>query len=161
MKKNSYVIIETLDFKGDIKGGQANNAPDTNGIYVAFACKKKGNLYIPCRVLYIGKAEGEDSIRQRIDDHYNDHDNSDSGKQSYWEKNYCNRDEVVIYSYAECSEHIDDIEAALIRRNQPVANIQGKDHYIGKAWFVFVKCTGQRGCLAQKNSVMRLLRVLK
>lgn len=155
------MVYKVLNFKGGIKGEQAQNAPDTNGIYVAFACEKKGNSYIPHRVLYIGKADGKDSIRQRIDDHYNDRDNSDSGKQSYWEKNYCNRDEVVIYSYVDCSEHIDDIEAALIRRNQPVANIQGKDHYIGKAWFVFVKCTGQSGCLAQKNSVMRLLRVLK
>ncbi len=151
------MVYKVLNFKGGIKGEQANNAPDTNGIYVAFACKKKGKSYIPRIVLYIGKAEGSNSIKQRIDDHYNDCDESNSGKQSYWEEQYCEADEVVIYSYAECSEHIEDIEATLIRRNQPVANVQGKDHYTGKAWLFFVRCTGQKGCLSHINSAMRLL----
>lgn len=147
-----------LHFVGGFKGEQSEETSDKNGIYVAFACKEYEKAYDCIRILYIGKAEGDDSIKKRISDHYNDRDESDSGKQSYWEENYCDKDEVVVYSYAEYETDLYDIEAALIKRNQPSANIIGKDNYIGKAWHVYVKCTGEKGCLADTNRIMRLVR---
>lgn len=151
-------INKELDFQGCIKGEDSDLASDKNGIYVAFACKEYNDVFECNRILYIGKAEGDDTIRKRIDDHYNDRDESDSGKQSYWVSNYCKKDEVVVYTFAECDKHLHDIEAALIRRNQPAANIHGKDRYLGKAWHVYIKCTGQKGCLSDTNRIMRLVR---
>ena len=158
MTEPSLTIHEELDFKGGIKGEQADNASEKNGIYAAFACNEYEDAYDCIRILYIGKAEGNDSIKKRIEDHYNNRDESDSGKQSYWEENYCADGEVVVYSYAECNENLGDIEAALIYRNQPAANIQGKDRYIGKAWYVDIKCTGQKGCLSDTSKIMKLIR---
>ena len=158
MTESFLEINEELIFEGGIKGEQHDDAFDKNGIYVAFACNEYEDAYDCIRILYIGKAEGDDTIKKRISDHYNDRDESDSGKQSFWEKEYCDEGEVVVYSYAECDKHLHDIEAALIRRNQPAANIHGKDHYLGKAWHVYIKCTGQKGCLSDTNRIMRLVR---
>ena len=158
LMETNKTINKELDFQGGIKGDSTDLASEKHGIYVAFACKEYDDVYEYNRVLYIGKAEGDDTIKKRIDDHYNDRDNSDSGKQSYWENNYCEEGEVVVYTFAECEEQLHDIEAALIYKNQPLANIQGKDKYLGNAWHVCIKCTGERGCLSDTNSIMRLVR---
>ena len=158
MRESFLEVNEELDFEGGIKGEQFDEASEKNGIYVAFACKEYEDAYDCIRILYIGKAEGDDTIKKRISDHYHDRDESDSGKQSFWEREYCDEDEVVVYSYAEFDKHLHDIEAALIRRNQPAANVHGKDRYLGKAWHVYIKCTGQKGCLSDTNRIMRLVR---
>jgi excinuclease UvrABC nuclease subunit len=158
MNESFVVIDKELVFEGGIKGEQTDSAPEKNGIYVAFACIELDDAYECNKILYIGKAEGSDTIKKRISDHFNDRDESDSGKQSFWEANYCEEGEVVVYSYAECNDHLQDIEAAMIKRNQPVANIQGKDKYTGKAWHVYIKCTGQKGCIADTTRIMRLVR---
>lgn len=66
MKENK----ETLTFWGAILKGEESFAPDENGIYAAFACiavNKDGKLkWHPERTLYIGKAEGKDTIKKRI-----------------------------------------------------------------------------------------------
>lgn len=157
MEQYKMINVE-LDFQGGIKGENSELAPKKNGIYVVFACKEFNDVFECDRILYIGRAEGDDTIRKRIEDHYNDRDESDSGKQSYWENNYCEEGEVVVYTFAECDDQLHDIEAALIYRNQPLANIQGKDRYLGKAWHTYIKCTGEKGCLSDTNSIMRLVR---
>ena len=103
MEQNQTINVK-LDFQGGIKGENSELASDKNGIYVAFACKEFNDVFECDRILYIGKAESDDTIRKRIEDHYNDRDESDSGKQSYWENNYCEEGEVVVYTFAECSE---------------------------------------------------------
>lgn len=158
LASNRASVIAELEFKGGFKKEQIDVAPNSHGIYVAFACKEADDHFECVRIVYIGKADKSDSIRSRIDDHANDRDTSDSGKQSYWESQYCDENEIIVYCYAEYDENIEDIEATLIRRNQPEANIHGKDRYIGNAPHVYVKCTGQKGLIADINSVMKLLR---
>lgn len=158
LASNRASVIADLEFLGGIKKEQIEFAPQAHGLYVAFACKEFDDYYECARLVYVGKADGSDSIRGRIDDHANDRDASDSGKQSYWESQYCDEDEIIVYCFAEYGENIDDIEAVLIWRNQPEANINGKDHYIGNTTHVYVKCIGERGMLAEVNSVMKLIR---
>ena len=81
-------------------------------------------------MVYIGKAEGKDTIKKRISDHVNDRDEPDSGKQSYWEENYLLDGEVVAYTWAEYEDDLHDIEALLIYKNKPDANIDGKVIYL-------------------------------
>lgn len=147
-----------LHFEGGILGNQSNIAPDMNGIYVAFSCREHEFDFECMRTLYIGKAEGTDTIKKRIRDHFHNRDEAESGKQSYWEENYCGAGEVVVYSYAICEDNLHDIEAVLIHRNQPLANVQNKDCYHGEAWYTHVKCIGQKGCLADSVGIMRLVR---
>lgn len=168
MKPIESYLIETdsavnaeLHFVGGFKGDELDECSSVNGIYVAFACKENDDAYDCLRILYIGKAEGEDTITKRITDHYDGRDDSESGKQSVWKEKYCEEGEVVVYSYAEHEKDLFDIEAALIYRNQPLANIVGKDHYIGKSAYAYVKCTGEKGCLADTTKIMRLKRVYK
>ena len=147
-----------LTFKGAIVKGQENLAPAENGIYVAFACTRSftdGKLtWHPQRTLYIGKAEGTDTIKKRISDHANDRDESDSGKQSYWEKNYMKTGETVVYTYAKHETDLHDIEAALINLNNPKGNIQGSENNMAEADVIDITCTGHKGSL-KKNNVIR------
>ena len=158
LASNQASIVVELEFQGGFKKEQFEIAPQAHGIYVAFACKELEDHFECVRIVYIGKAANSDSIRSRIDDHAKDRDVADSGKQSYWESQYCDEDEVIVYCYSEYDDNLEDIEATLIRRNQPEANVQGKDRYIGHATHVYVKCTGQRGLLAEVNSIMKLIR---
>lgn len=84
MNEGMKEVKTTLDFKGGVTKQNYDKAPAENGIYVAFACTKKGNDFHPRSVVYIGKVEGKDTIKKRISDHVNDRDESDSGKQLYW-----------------------------------------------------------------------------
>ena len=148
-----------LTFKGAIVKGQENLAPTDNGIYAAFACTKSvtgdKTTWHSQRTLYIGKAEGSDTIRKRICDHANDRDESDSGKQSYWENNYMKPGETVVYTYAKHKTDLHDIEAALINLNNPKANIQGSENNVADADVVDVTCTGNRGSLKENNVIRK------
>lgn len=146
-------VKATLHFQAALKKGQENVAPSENGIYVAFACKqtvRNSKLgWQPMRTVYIGKAEGEDTVMKRISDHINDRDEADPGKQSYWEKHYCHLGETIVYSYAKHNTDLHDIEALLIYLNKPEANQQGKDAYLADADVVEVTCVGNRGPLGK------------
>lgn len=148
-------VKATLTFKGAITKGNENVAPPSNGIYAAFACTintVSGKVkWHPERTLYIGKAEGKDTIKKRISDHVNDRDQSDSGKQSYWENNYMKKGETVVYTYAEHEDDLHDIEATLINVNHPDANIVGQDTFVADADVVEVTCEGNKGALLKKN----------
>ena len=145
-----------LTFHGAIVKGQENLAPADNGIYAAFACTMKTDLgtvkWHPERTIYIGKAEGkDDTIKKRISDHVNDRDESDSGKQSYWEKNYLKKGETVVYTYAKHEKDLHDIEAVLINVNHPRANIVGQDNFVADADAIEVTCLGNKGTLKKNN----------
>ena len=148
-------VKATLTFKGAIIKGQENLAPAENGIYAAFACtirSETGSVkWHPERTIYIGKAEGNDTIKKRISDHVNDRDESDSGKQSYWEKNYLKKGETIVYTYAKHEEDLHDIEAILINVNHPRANIVGQDHNVADSDVVEVTCEGNKGTIMRKN----------
>ena len=149
-------IKTTLTFQGAIVKGSEHFAPAENGIYAAFACTRvvdKDNKlsWRPQRTLYVGKAEGTDTIKKRISDHVNDRDESDSGKQSFWEKNYMLQGETVVYTYAKHKEDLHDIEAVLLFLNEIEANIQGTDNYLADADVVDVTCAGNRGTLNALN----------
>ena len=157
--KDNTQVVATLNFEGGFTPEMIDEIPKENGIYAAFACKEYEERYECRRLIYLGKAEGDnDNIHERFGDHIKDRDESDSGKQSFWEKNYLAKDEKIVYSYAMHKDDLADIESALIRRNQPEANIQSKDSYTGKAWHEFVKCQGEKGTISEENSVWKLLR---
>lgn len=148
-------VKATLEFKGAITKGHENYAPSENGIYAAFACTsvvKNGKpSWHPVRTVYIGKAEGTDTIKKRIGDHVNDRDESDSDKQSHWEKHYCKQGETIVYTYAKHKKDLHDIEAALIYLNDPEANIQGAENNVAEADVVDVTCMGNKGKLKGTN----------
>lgn len=142
-----------LLFQGAIKKGEENYAPAENGIYVAFACTFNTSTakWHPERIVYIGKAEGTDTIKKRISDHVNNRDEADSGKQSYWEKNYVKAGETIIYTYATQKSDLHDIEAVLLYLNDVKANINGTGNYLADADVVDVTCEGNRGTLRSSN----------
>lgn len=151
MNEGMKEVKANLDFKGGVTKHNYDKAPAENGIYAAFACTKKGNVFHPRSVVYIGKAEGKDTIKKRISDHVNDRDEADSGKQSYWEENYLFDEEVVAYTWAEYGDDLHDIEALMIYENKPDANIYGKDNYLADADVVDVTCLGKKGKLQKNN----------
>lgn len=151
MNEGMKEVKTTLDFKGGVTKQNYDKAPAENGIYVAFACTKKGNDFHPRSVVYIGKVEGKDTIKKRISDHVNDRDESDSGKQLYWEENYLLDGEVVAYTWAEYEDDLHDIEVLLIYKNKPDANIDGKENYLADADVVDVTCSGKKGKLQKIN----------
>ena len=157
---NGREVEATLTFGPGYTSDQLDELSEKNGIYVAYACEDCGDNYLCKRILYIGKAEGnKDSIKKRISDHINDRDSSDSGKQSVWERDYCDEGEFVVYNFAEYDENLHDIEAVLIAKNDVCANIHNnrRDCTID-AWHVVVYCEGQVGLLQKEVSHWKLLR---
>ncbi len=161
--RNPKDINATLEFSSGYLPEQIDDIPEKSGIYVAYACKDLGDRYLCKRILYIGKAEGpKDSIRGRVSDHVYDRDKSESGKQSFWEKNYCDDGEIVVYSYALYEKNLHDIEAVLIFRNECAANIHNNRTVCNAdAWHVVVSCKGQVGLLHHENIFWKLLRGTK
>ena len=159
MNKTMKEVKAVLSFRGAIVKGKESNAPTENGIYAAFACTSivtnDKQSWHPQRTLYVGKAEGTDTIRKRISDHANDRDEADSGKQSYWEKNYMKPEETVVYTYAKHKDDLHDIEAVLIYMNDIEANVQGTDNYLADADVVDVICEGHKGKLKSRNMMKK------
>ena len=153
-------VDATLVFGPGYTSDQVDELSEKNGIYVAYACEDGGDKYLCKRILYIGKAEGDnDSIKKRVADHINDRDSSDSGKQSVWERDYCDEGEFVVYNFAEYDSDLHDIEAVLIAKNDVCANIhnnRGECHT--DAWHVVVNCSGQVGMLHREVNHWKLLR---
>ena len=141
-------IVE-LEFKGFYQEKQIEGIANVDGIYVAHACTLQVDVNgketcTPLRVIYIGKGTGTDNVHTRVGKHKNE-------DHSIWKK-HLNAGEHILYSYAECPANIvQDVEAALIYRNQPVENIVSKDRYTGETHLLTVKSTGMVGTL--KNSV--------
>ena len=66
--------------------------------------------------------------------------------------------EYVVYCYAVYEENLHDIEAALIYKNQPLANTQNKDKYNGDEYFISINCEGDIGGL---TNVCRAFKLVK
>lgn len=147
-----FRVQHYLQFIGPYRGEEIyriDEISDMHGIYAAFTCRlTPNNTIVYTKIVYIGKAEGTNSLQKRIMEHIRD-------DQVNWEQSYCESDEFIVYCWAYCEENISDIEAALIYKNQPKANIQGKTKYLGKAWFISVDCTGEKGLLCNPCWVNR------
>lgn len=144
-----------LFFIGGFKSENIGNIRDLSGkhgIYVAFSCKPiEGETSLECRqIVYIGKAEGTDNLMKRITEHIRD-------DQKSWEEDFCGEGEFIVYCYAVFDENLHDIEAALIYKNQPLANVNCKDRYNGDAWFISIECVGEIGLLCSPCCAFRLV----
>lgn len=146
-----------LMFKGYFSPDNVNDIPEEQGIYAAFTCREVANGH-EGQLVYIGKAEGTDNIRKRVDDHINNRDSSDSGKQSYWEQQYCRNGETIVYAYAIHHSDLGDIESALIYKNRPAANIYHREKYNGNAESVRIRCLGDIGTLKEMVFVIKSLK---
>jgi len=148
------VIVE-LNFEGCITETNIDTVPQSPGIYVAFVCNKMTDHngdYLCSHIAYIGKAEGTNNLRKRIQEHFdNDH--------SEWaEKCKLSDTETFVYTYSVFDDpRLSDVESALIFKNQPIVNIQHKDRYNGRSYFLWIKCTGSTGLLEPYISVVRLI----
>ncbi len=111
------------DTRGDI--------PEKKGVYFAFEFDKKkaeeGELSFK-QLVYIGKASADNTLRKRIGEHFTQHD------LHYRETG----EEVDMESIAffvcimDNDDEIRDVEAAEILKQQPPANSDGINHYIGE-----------------------------
>lgn len=111
----------------------------------------EGETTLECRqIVYIGKAEGTDNLKKRITEHIRD-------DQKSWEEHFCGEGEFVVYCYAVFDENLHDIEAALIYKNQPLANLNCKDRYNGDAWLISIECIGEIGSLCSSCSAFKLV----
>ena len=149
-------VQHTLTFVGGFKGEEIaglDELSNKHGIYVAFLCKPcdDGDCYECLQIVYIGKAEGTNNLRKRITEHVNN-------DQSNWEQNFCEEGELIVYCYAVYEENLHDIEAALIYKNQPLANTQNKDKYNGYEYFISINCEGDIGGL---TNVCRAFKLVK
>lgn len=142
-----------LNFEGGITENQINLVPKRNGIYVAFVCNKlltKEGRYTCKRIAYIGKAEGTNDLRKRIQEHIdNDH-------EQWTKKCQLTPGETFVYVYAVFEDpRLADVESALIYKNQPISNTQHKDKYNGSSWLLWINCKGNIGILNPKFGVAR------
>lgn len=154
--KNLSVLSGThveLNFIGGYEENEVDNIPNNkNGIYVAFACIPRDDMYLVKRILYIGKADGTNNLQKRIKEHIRD-------DHEQWRKIYMTPSELIVYCYAEFdSQYLPDVESALIFKNQPYANVEHKEKYNGKTWMLHIKCEGEIGKLRPYASVMRLVK---
>lgn len=143
-------VIVNLDFRGYITENNINSIPQSSGIYVAFVydTNDKGIH----RTAYIGKAEGTNNLRKRIQEHFDN-------EHSKWAKTYKLSDtETFVYVYAVFDDSIlADVESALIFKNQPIINVQHKDRYNGKSYFLCINCRGNIGLLKPLIFVSRFI----
>ncbi len=141
-----------LVFKGYYPEKQIGSIAKVDGVYVAHACTLQTDAdgeetCTPLRVIYIGKGTGTDNVHVRIGQHKNnDHPT--------W-KEHLNEGEHILYSYAECPANIvDDVEAALIYRNKPEENENGKNIYTGGTHLLTVTSSGELGTLKNKIAIL-------
>jgi hypothetical protein len=92
--------------------------PTYKGIYVAYAGSLNGDKFTPRQLLYIGKSSSTpNGVGGRIKDHL-------SADHGDWQR-YMLKSEVIAYYCAKFDgPRLEDVEAALIYHNQPVANTQ-------------------------------------
>ena len=114
-----------------------DDIPAKKGVYFAFEFDKKkaevGELVFR-RLIYVGKASEDNTLRKRISDHYTKHD------LKYREIG-CPVDMETIAFFVcimDDDNEIKDVEAAQIFKQQPPANSIGIDHYVGDKSPLFV-----------------------
>lgn len=154
LKLDSHVCIH-LNFEACVTKDNIDDAPQRAGIYVAFVCKKlvdRDGYYVCSRIAYIGKAEGSDNLRKRIQQHF------DMDHKRWTQLCQLSSDETFVYAYAIFEDsRLADVESALIYENQPVANVQHNDKYNGNSWILWITCEGNIGMLNPWFSVVRYI----
>lgn len=145
-----------LNFEQYITENNIDLVPQQSGIYVAFVCNKfvdENGCYTCKRIAYIGKAEGTNNLRKRIQEHFkNDHEQWAKKCQLLSCETF-----VYIYSIFEDSR-LADVESALIYKNQPIINTQLKNEYNGKSWLLQIICKGNIGILLPNFMVVRYIK---
>lgn len=149
------MAIVILNFNGWYTKDDINLVPQTQGIYIAHAIKwtdKTKNRGTLVRLVYIGKAEGTNNLRKRIQEHINGTD---------LKQNHCNWAHILstdgckfddfIYSVADKDvNNLGDIETALIYANEDNGILNDKDthgHQNKNAMALDVKCRDDKGLL--------------
>jgi hypothetical protein len=105
--------------------------PDAKGVYFAFEFDKEkaeeGFLFFK-RLVYVGKASKDNTLKKRIGEHYTQHD------LHYREtEDEVDMDSIAFYICAlDDDDSIRDVEAAFIYKLQPPANTDGIIHYMGE-----------------------------
>lgn len=153
--KPASKVIVNLDFQGCIAESNINLVPQSSGIYVAFVCNRfvdKEGYYNCTRIAYIGKAEGTNNLRKRIQEHFNN-DHPQWAKECQLSKT-----EIFVYTYAVFDDlRLADVESALIYNNQPIVNEYHKDKYNGQSYLLRINCKGNIGLLKPHISVVRFI----
>lgn len=144
----------SLNFVGGFVENGIEEVPEEAGLYVVFVCKESATSYNCEQIAYIGKADKTktSNLRERIRSHI-------SGDFKSWKK-LCGMtdEEIFVFCYAVYSDVLlSDVESALIYRNQPIVNIQNKDRYNGKSWYLNIVSHGEIGLLRPNIYVMRLV----
>lgn len=143
MSKEDLIGHVCINFKFEVYDeGRYDQLPNAEGVYACFACTvNKDGTYHCERKIYIGITEKQ-GFKKRIDQHVKqDH--------SKWKKYYDPKTEHLVYVIAEDDTDIlQTIEAALIFKNQPLANDEYKDHYQGEYKKITVECSGNKGILS-------------
>lgn len=147
-------VMVNLDFANGVTEENINSVPQASGLYVAFVCKAstREDSCDCTRIAYIGKAEGTNNLRKRIQEHIND--DYDSWKQTC----QLSDDELFVYTYAVFEDpRLADVESALIFCNQPIVNKQHKDRYNGQSYILWINCDGNIGLLKKQISVAKFI----
>lgn len=127
--KNREVYKQaTISFDSGQFSSSIDRLPDYAGLYFVYRTYKgadgKWKIDNTEAPVYIGKAE--DSVRSRMKEHENDMD------ITFWFNDYCNEgDELYICTAPVDVDDLADVEAALIYRIQPKANVVNKESYNG------------------------------
>jgi len=130
-----------------------NLIPEKSGIYIAHAVKlsldkKQVDQFV--QLIYIGKAEGADTLKTRIQQHISGADVDRSNQE--WGKSLKNADcdyDEIVYSCAVCDEkNLADIETALIYANENNGifnDIDTHGHNNQDANNLNIMCFGKKG----------------
>lgn len=115
-----------LKFEGYFTKEQIDELPnDKTGLYLVFDYLVKDGVRYINRLVYIGKTDGTDSLRNRMSQHINGDYPKWKNKVGLEEDNFC-------FSYAIYEENdVANIEAALIYKYQPTINEDNKKHFNG------------------------------
>lgn len=143
-----------LNFIGGFVESGIDEVPEEAGLYVVFVCKESAIGYSCKQIAYVGKADKSETsnLRERMREHIRDDFKN-------W-KGICGMtdDEIFVFCYAVYDDALlSDVESALIYRNQPIINIQNKDRYNGKSWYLNIVSQGEIGLLRPNIYVMRLV----
>ena len=127
---------------GPVVEENREDIPLEKGVYFAFEFDKEkaqnGSLQFK-RLIYVGKATEDNTLRKRIGDHYTQHDLKDrESKESF------DMDAIAFfYCVMDDDDEISDVEAAEIFKNNPPANTIGVNNYVGKTSPLMIQMTNE------------------
>lgn len=114
-----------------------NEIPCEKGIYFAFEYDKKSlesDVFLFKRMIYVGKASENNTLRKRTGEHYTQHDL----KYRKTGKVVDMKSIAFFCCLMDNDAAIDDVEAAQIYVQKPPANTEGVEHYIGRTAPIYI-----------------------